>query len=90
MDKCKSNVVWKFGPFKVLGDHFYLIEEVHSIVATPLIYPENLILVKRCQNCKERKDITNLAWFDVEQLVTDYPMAFNRDTLKVLKNELSR
>jgi len=47
----------------------------------------------RCENCMfatKRKDIENLAWFDVEKLVAEFPMAFAPTTLKVLCNELSR
>ena len=90
MDKCKSNIVWKFGPFKVCGDHFYVIEEVHQVVAhiIPLELP--YVLIKRCQNCGERNDIVNVSNEELKDLVREFPMAFNRDTLKVLRNELSK
>jgi len=89
MDKCKSNIVWKFGPlFKAYGDHFYLIEEVYQVLAHIISLESPFILVKRCQNCRERKDIVNVSGDELEELVKEFPMAFNRDTLRVLKNEL--
>lgn len=90
MDRCKSKILWQVGPFKICGDHFYLIEEVHKVVAASFNVSERFILVKKCQNCQDRKDITNLSLFDVANLMADYPMAFNANTLKELKYELSK
>jgi hypothetical protein len=89
MQKCKSNIVWKLGPFKVYGDHFYLIEEVHMTIATIFAASRAFILIKICQNCKERAEIPNLTFEEVKKLTDEFPMAFAKPTLEALKNELS-
>jgi len=84
MDKCKSNIVWKFGPVKAYGDHFYLIEEIHAVIASLIQF--HFVLVKRCQNCQERQDITNVDGTDLDNLAKDFPMAFAKPTLEAFKN----
>jgi hypothetical protein len=85
MNKCKNNIVWQFGPLKVYGEHFYLIEEIHAVIASLTAF--HFDLVKRCQNCRERKDIENVV--DLDNLIKDFPMAFAKPTLDAFKNARS-
>ena len=84
MLKCKSNIVWKLGPLKIYGDHFYLIEEIPAVIAS--LVPFHFDLIKRCQKCQERKDIINIDSTDLDNMVKDFPMAFAKPTLEAFKN----
>jgi hypothetical protein len=88
MDKCKSNIVWKFGPFKIYGDHFYSIAEVRSIIASSIYFPNDFVLIKQCQNCQKTSDLF-IEREELEKTIKEFPMAFHPKTLEELKRELS-
>ena len=67
-----------------------MIEEVHVVIASSFDRIAPFILARECQNCSERKDIVNLTREELQELIKEFPMAFKKDTLDTLKNELSK